>query len=132
MSMTERRFGVAVFVSMLLLLAFTGFTGYRAAAFARCQAHYNDVNNERTRILTDVGASERDAQRARDDALDATLLDPSLLRPPDERTPAEQQRVRDLFLAYVRAADALRAERAKADAARAANPVPPPPSQICS
>lgn len=98
---------------------------------AACQAEYNEINNERTRILTDVGAQERDAERRRDDALDRTFLDPSLLKSPDDRTPADRQHVQALFREYLAAAENLQTERAAADKARRENPVPPPPSQIC-
>lgn len=127
----QRTTGALVLAASMAALGATGYTSVRAAAFARCQAHYNEITNDRLRILTDVGASERTAQRARDDALDATFLDPSLLKPVEKRTPAEQQRVRDLFAAYLHAAEALKIERAKADAARRDNPLPPPPSQVC-
>lgn len=98
---------------------------------ARCQAQYNEINNERTRILTDVGAQERAAQRRRDDALDRTFLDPSLLKPADQRTAADRAHVQELFREYLAAAQQLQVERAEADKARAENPVPPPPSQTC-
>lgn len=78
-----------------------------------------------------MGAKERDAQRRRDDALDATFLDPSLLKPASQRSPEDQRRVQALFAEYLAAAQALKVERVVADKARAENPVPPPPSQTC-
>lgn len=127
----SRVIGWVVMIASVLAVAISLVTGWESREHARCQARYNEINNERTRIITEVGADERAAERRRDDAQDATFLDPSLLRPADQRTPAEQQRVRDLFAEYLKAAEALKVERAKADKARADNPVPPPPSQTC-
>lgn len=126
-----RLIGVVVLVACLLGLALSVVTSIQGRDFARCQAVYNEVNNERTRILTDVGASERSAERRRDDALDATFLDPALQKPANQRTPEDQRRVQALFGEYLAAAEALKVERAAADKARAENPVPPPPSQAC-
>lgn len=123
--------GIVVVVASLIAVGASAVSTIRGRDFAACQAHYNEVNNERTRILADVGASERAAERRRDDALDATFLDPALQRPAGQRTPDEQRRVQALFGEYLAAAAALKVERAEADKARAANPVPPPPSQAC-
>jgi hypothetical protein len=96
-----------------------------------CQERYNEANNARTRALTEVTAAEREAERRRSDALDAVFLDPSLLKPADQRTAADRERILRLFKEYLAAIRALLAERADADRARAANPVPPPPSAVC-
>lgn len=106
--------------------------GRQVAAQSTCQAEYNAVNNQRTRALTEVTARERDAERARGDALDAVFLDPALLKPADQRTPEDAKRIRALFTTYLAAAETLRAERAAADKTRAANPVPPPPGTRCA
>jgi hypothetical protein len=127
----SRLIEVIVTVAAVLAMFVAVYTGYQTREQARCQARYNEVNNERTRILTDVGARERDAQRARDDALDATFLDPSLLKPATDRTPQERQRVQTLFAEYRKAAERLHVERVAADKARADNPVPEPPSVTC-
>lgn len=99
--------------------------------YAECQARVNDALIARTRALIEVAEKERVAQRARDDALDATFLDPSLLKPAEQRTVADRKRVTELYLTYRQAAETLRAERAAADKVRAANPVPAPPSEVC-
>jgi ABC-type transporter MlaC component len=119
---------LAVSLVSLVMAAVTSIQSYRQAA---CQANYNEINNQRTRILTDVGAKEREAERRRDAALDATFLDPSVAKPVSQRTPEDQHRVQALFAEYLDAARAVATERAAADEARAANPVPPPPSAVC-
>ncbi len=134
----ERKRRLPIRVLGLLLTAISlfalGMAGYSAWLFrehVHCQAAYNDYLNERTRILTDVGAAERAAERRRGDALDAALLDPAIRTPTGERSPADMKRIQDLYAEYVDAARDLQLERAAADAARIANPVPPPPSQVC-
>lgn len=129
-----RRITIALAVVLVLGAISTGYLvvlGRQIDAFARCQAEYNTVNNERTRALTEVTAREREADRARSDALDSVFLDPSLLKPADQRTPADARRVRQLFAAYLDAVAALKVERAAADRARAEHPVPPPPAAAC-
>jgi hypothetical protein len=117
-------------VAILSLLA-SLWVGLQQYQLADCLADYTKVNNERSRILTDVGADERAAERRRDDALDRVFLDPSLQTPAGERTAEERQRVLHLFGDYLSAARAVADERAKADAARRANPVPPAPDVVC-
>jgi len=123
--------GWAVLTASMLTLVISVATGIRAHDFAVCQAQYNEINNQRTRAIVEAADSERRAERRRDDALDATFLDPSLLKPAETRTPEEQRRVRALFTEYLAAAEALKDARAAADTARAANPIPPPPSISC-
>lgn len=130
----NRRVVVGLALSLVLDVALTAglfYTQHRQAAYVACQAAYNEVNNRRTTILTDVNTRGRDAQRARDDALDATFLDPSLLKPAGSRSAADVRRVLNLFATYRAAAQKLQAERVAADATRAANPVLPPPSKTC-
>lgn len=105
--------------------------GRRIDAFSRCQAAVNEVTVARSRALTEITAQEREAERARGDALDAVFLDPALLKPVESRTPEDTKRIRALFSAYLETAATLKVERAAADKARAANPVPALPSQLC-
>lgn len=125
-----------VVLAALLLITLGAFTMATISEFQRqahveCQSEYNEINNIRTRLLTEVTAKERAAERRRDDALDATFLDPSLDKPAAQRTPEERRHVLHLFNEYRAAARDLAVERAEADRARAANPVPPPPSELC-
>jgi hypothetical protein len=126
-----RLVGAILAAVSLFALVLAVYAAVQFREFAECQAQYSENLNERTRILTDVGAAEREAERRRSDALDATFLDPALSKPAGERTEAETERIRQLFAKYLDAAEGLRAERALADRARAANPVPPPPSAVC-
>lgn len=126
-----RRLNLIVLALSLVAIALAVYSDLRAREYNRCQAQVNEVLIERTRILSDVGARERAAERARDDALDATFLDPSAGKPPAARTPADQQRLLRLFAVYQEAARTVAVERAAADKARADNPVPPTPSALC-
>jgi hypothetical protein len=130
--LNSRLVGVLVMVASLIALVVSAYSGEKARDFARCQATYNEINNERLRALTEISADERAAERRRDDALDDVLGDPSVLRPAGERTAEDRQRMQRLFAEYLDARLKLRAERVRADAARRANPVPPPPSAVCS
>lgn len=129
--LTQRLMLAALFLVTLGAFGVATVSEFSRQAQARCQAHYNDVNNQRTRLLTGVAEDERVAERAASDALGATFLDPSLQKPADQRTAADRARVQKLFAAYLAAERVKRAARAEADRARAANPVPPPPSEVC-
>jgi hypothetical protein len=129
--MNSRVVGILVMVASIMALLLSGYSSYRARQFIECQAEYNEINNERTRALTESTARERDAERRRDDALDDVFGDPSLLKPVAERTEEDAERVRRLFAEYLDARLKLRQERAQADAARRVNPVPAPPSVTC-
>jgi hypothetical protein len=122
--------GALVAVS-LLSFGLSGYAALRYRDYAVCQANYSENLNERTRILTEVGANERAAERRRNDALDATFLDPAVRKSAAERTPEDSRRIEALFGEYLEAARALKTERNLADRARVANPVPPAPSQVC-
>lgn len=117
-------------VAILSLLA-SLWVGIRQYQLADCLADYTTANNERSRILTEVGADERAAERRRDDALDRVFLDPSVMTPAEQRTDEDRQRVLHLFEDYLNAARSVADERAAADKARRENPLPPPPSLVC-
>jgi hypothetical protein len=130
----SRGIGIGLIISLAFNLALTVgliYTQHKSNNNIACQAAYNTINNERTRILTDVGADERNAERAASDALYAVFLDPSLSKPANLRTAADQKRLLDKFTAFRKAGLELKTQRALADKARAANPVPPPPSSVC-
>jgi hypothetical protein len=129
--MRQRAVLGVLFMVTLAAFAVATISEFNRQAQVRCQAEYNETNNIRTRLLTEVTAKERAAERRRDDALDATFLDASLDKPAAERTPEERAQVLDLFNEYRDAARDLAVERAVADRARAANPVPAPPSAVC-
>lgn len=126
-----RRLNVVLLIVSIVVLVLVVVSGVRSQLYIRCQAGVNEVLIQRSRILTEFGDRERAAERHRGDALDAVLLDPSLLKSADERTPADRQRVARLFADYLNTARTLQTERAAADKARADNPVPPPPSSVC-
>lgn len=131
MSLGQRGVGVIVLVASLLALALSAYSGWRSYAYTQCQAGYNEVNNERTRALSEAADQERAAQRRTDDAERALFTDPALSKAAAERTPAEQARIQGLFREYQNALTALEQERAEADKARKDHPVPAPPSKTC-
>lgn len=126
-----RRLNVIALVLSLIAIVATVYKDLEALSYQRCQAHLDGLLIERTRIITDIGAVERAAERSRDDALDAVFLDPALLKPNADRTPEDRARVAAKFSRYLSAAQTVAVERAKADKARADNPPPPTPSTIC-
>lgn len=99
--------------------------------YVQCQAAVNDALIARTRVLTEAANQERTAQRAAEDATRRLFTDPVLSKPAAERSPAERQRLLDLFAAYQTALTNLDTERRDADLAREQNPIPAPPSQRC-
>lgn len=127
-----RRLNVILLVVSAVALVLAVVSGVRSQQYAQCQAQVSQVLVEKIRILTEVGARERVAERRRDDALDATLLDPAVGKPPSELTPGDRKRTLRLFVEYQAAARALRPERVAADKARADNPMPASPSEACA
>lgn len=128
---------ITVILGMVLVLGaastiYLVVLGRRVAAQSTCQAEYNAVNNQRTRALTEVASAERAAERRAIDLLFDALFDPAVRKPAAERTAADRERIAALTAEVFQAVEALRVERAKADAARAANPVPDPPQTICT
>lgn len=120
-----RLVGVVGFAALVIL-----YGDFRS--YVECQASYNEVINARTRILAEAATQERTAQRATDDAERLLFTDPLLTKPAADRTPAERERLTELFRRYQMALTNLEEERVQADRARAANPVPPPPSVACN
>lgn len=120
---------VVIRVFVVLSIPLSGFAVYQNQELTRCVANYNDVNNQRTKILTEATDAERTATRKADDAQTALFLSPAVSDP--SRTPAEQAEVLRLFRAYQKALTDQRKERADADDARRAHPIPDPPSQVC-
>lgn len=129
--MRQRVVEYLVLGASIVALGAAAYSGYQSRAYARCQGHYNEINNQRTRALTDAADQERTAQRRKDDAAEALFTSPVLAKPADKRTPADQQQIADLFREYQDSLTAFRRERSAADKARAEHPVPPPPSQTC-
>lgn len=130
----SRRVIIGLVVSFALdLLLTVGLvtTQIQGVGYVHCQAHYNDVNNQRTRALTETADQERAAQRRTDDAEAALFTSPVLAKPADKRTPQDQQQIADLFKEYQDALTAAKTQRAVADKVRKEHPVPPPPSQTC-
>lgn len=114
-------------LSIMAVLWLAADTRDRAA----CQAQYNEVANERTRVLAESTDEERAASRKADDALTALLLDPVTSKPVEERTPAEKVRMVKLFQKLQTALREQSDSRSDADQVRATHPVPQPPSSFC-
>ncbi len=127
MSVVQWIFWAAAVLSMFAV----GIFSYRTERRAHCQEEYNNVMNERTRVLAEATEQERLTERRADDAQAAVFTDPALSRPLEQRTPEEIERINRLFRAYQVALIEQVKERNDADAARAAHPVPPPPAKLC-
>jgi hypothetical protein len=98
---------------------------------AQCQAEYNEINNRRTRILTEATNQEREAERRTDDAQAALFLSPITTISVSKRTAAEKAELLKLFVQFQESLRVQIEERHEADLARSLNPVPPPPSELC-
>lgn len=121
----------AVKLTVILGLAIAGYlySGYQD--FVECQARYNDRMNERTEIIGLTTAAEREAEAAHDKVQNALLTDPAALKPREERTPEEAERIRQKTIAWVEASRQQDQKRQQAAQARLENPIPPPPSELC-
>jgi hypothetical protein len=119
-------------VSLIAVVAAGVWYTSRVEAHLNCQAHYNEINNQRTRALTDAAAKERVADRAEDKARADLFTHPALLKPTATRTPAEREEIRRLAVAWQHALTEEQKQQNAADVERREHPVPPPPSEVCS
>jgi hypothetical protein len=103
----------------------------RMESHLNCQARYNDSINKRTRILTEASDRERASSRLVVDAQAAVFRHPAALVPREDRTPQQQREIDGLARAWGEATILQQQDRIDADKARAENPVPPPPSELC-
>src|SRR5688500_5644696 len=87
-------------VSLLAMVTAGVWYTSRVEAHLNCQAHYNEINNERTRALTDATAKERVADRAEDKARADLFTHPALLKPTASRTAVEREEIRQLVVAW--------------------------------
>jgi hypothetical protein len=115
---------------ILLFVLGAGYT-YRVEGRLECQARYNEANNNRARILTEVTDQERGSTRRADDAEAAVFRHPAAFIPREDRTPQQQREIDALAHAWGAATIQRQQDRAEADKARAEHPVPPPPSELC-
>lgn len=127
-----RRIGPVLLVLVSLgAVAQSYVTTQAQRTFVACQARYNEANNERTRIITEAANRERDSSRMADDALAALFGHPAALTPDPDRSPQQRREIVALARAWVDAVIKQKQDRADADKARAENPVPPAPSEVC-
>jgi len=94
-----------------------------------CQAAYNEATNRRSTLLQLYVDQERTLTRAAEAAEDDLSLDPAINKEP--RTTAEQARISQKFATYQAARRQKIIGQTKADEARRANKLPPPPSVAC-
>lgn len=91
-----------------------------------CQAAYNEANNQRTAALSAVTNSERASSQKADDAMRefvTALVDPAKNQ--------NKEYIAGLFKNIQVAYNQQYEDRARAEKARAENPVLPPPSTRC-
>lgn len=123
---------IAVLAAMFVIMAAGGYAYIRRVeSHLECQARYNETNNTRSRALAEANDKERKADRAEDAARAALFTHPSVLKPSEERTPAEREELRVLVVAWQQALTEEQRQQAAADAERREHPVPPPPSEVC-
>jgi hypothetical protein len=103
----------------------------RVESHLNCQARYNETNNARSRALTEAGDKERVADRAEDKARADLITNSAILKPVADRTAAENERLRQLAVAWQHALTEEQVQQVAADAERRQHPVPPPPSEVC-
>ncbi|HEY9411108.1 MAG TPA: hypothetical protein VIP77_16130 [Jiangellaceae bacterium] len=98
-------------------------------SFVRCQATYNEVNNERTRALAEATERERHADRRVQEANAALWLNPNLAtrKPGEPINPSVLAAFRELQAALQN----WQTVTAEADEERRDHPVPPAPSELC-
>lgn len=126
-----RLIGLALLVVSLLAVLQSCLATRAQQDFVECQARYNDINNARTRILTATADQERASSRRADDALAALFGHPAALTSDADRSPKQRAEIEALARIWVQAVIDQKKDRDDADKARADNPVPPPPSELC-
>jgi len=105
----NRIIGYSVMVASIFALLMAVYTSYRSAVYTHCQAN---VNEALVRAQTSrAAAAEQDR-----DAVDRLVTDVLNARSREDSRAALER---------------YRATRAAADAERAKNPIPAPPSQTC-
>jgi hypothetical protein len=95
----------------------------RLSAIVECQNRYNEINNERTRRITDAASKERAAEFESDTALYNFV---NALA----KGASEQERVR-VFAILTEKLAAQQQVQIEGDRERALHPVPPPPDAFC-
>jgi hypothetical protein len=127
----QRWRGVARVLPLIVLFVMGAGYTYRVEGRLECQARYNEVNNERSRALSEAADKERQAERAEKVARAALFTHPAILTPSADRTPADREEMRRLAVVWQQALTEEQKQQAAADAERKEHPVPPPPSEVC-
>lgn len=125
----RRSLPVLLVVVSLLAVVQSYRTTQAQRSFVRCQASYNEVNNERTRALTEATERERAAERRVQNAEANLWLNPKLT----ERQPGDpvDPSVLAAFHELQTALQNWQMVTAEADLERKAHPVPQAPSELC-
>lgn len=115
-------------VAAVLSLIIGGYAAVKSYQQSRCQAAYNEINNERTRALYESANTEREARRqvilTEGDLWDAVVAHPSTNGMPDPVVAEKFAAHRESIAQYRVAWNDLQADTE-------AHPIPPPPSQKC-
>lgn len=129
--MTRARIlGVLLVLASLVAVVQSWRTSSAQSDYVKCQARYNEINNERTRALTETAETERAAERRVQNAEANLWLNPAITRPRQAGQPVDPA-ILAAFNELRMALTAWRETTAAADARRLDHPVPPPPSELC-
>lgn len=112
-------------------LLVASYASIQAKNIANCQIRYNDYVMSRTRILSEFTDRERQIQQDFDKTQAELFGDPAALKPADQRTAEDAERLKTKTVAWINAAVEKDKQRIIVNEARAAHPVPPDPSKVC-
>lgn len=118
-------------VAVIVGLIISGASAYELQQDNACQGRYDNATNDRSRVLQQPLAVERQAERDEQHAAAELFLSPILLKPAEDRTPEEVAEIRKLYQDWRMALEKVEPAQQAADKARAENPIPPPISEFC-
>ena len=123
MAARSRVAGAVLVVASVVALVLSAYSSIRSRAFAECQAQVNEQLIVATNARAAAAAQDRQADR--DETVAVTTLINAVFTLP---TAAERMAA---YAAYRAELERIAAQRAEAEADRAAHPLPSPPSQTC-
>ena len=114
---------LAAIITGITSLSRTNEQNRQLRRLVECQSSYNEVNNERTRLLSVAADEQAQADAAADKAMGRLVA--SLVGQATRTTIGEDLKALNVALAQKQAA------RARTQLERETHPVPPPPNALC-